>query len=284
MILVLAPSVGGKSTLMRYLRDATDLKIAEIDEELLASNNNVWPDSDLIHSKLIPEIMRRMARSHYDIFFSKDTPAELVSEVKASGVKVVVLNLTISQLLARNTKRMSEEGYDDASPWLEGQLNQLIQLENSGLVDATIDGDLSTEEIASQIISMLELNTDIEIKDSSLNGKGVFAKRLIKKDEVIFTWHPKVLTKEEVSQLPEDELKHYTYPEGDTILWMQPPERYINHSCEPNTIVVNQSDVASKDIMPNEEITSDYIDVETENFTCRCGSTKCRGFSRASST
>jgi hypothetical protein len=156
MILVLAPSVGGKSTLMRYLRNTTKFKIAEIDEELLASNNNVWPDGDLIHSKLIPEITRRMARSHYDIFFSKDTPAELVSEVKTTGVKIVALNLTISQLLARNAKRMSEEGYDDASPWLEGQLNQLKQLEDSSLVDASIDGNLATEEIASQIISMLE--------------------------------------------------------------------------------------------------------------------------------
>lgn len=155
MILVLAPSVGGKSTLMRYLRDTTDLKIAEIDEELLASNNNVWPNSDLIHSKLIPEITRRIARSHYDIFFSKDTPAELVSELKASGVKVVVLNLTIDQLLARNTKRVSEAGYDDASPWLEGQLNQLKQLEDSSLVDMSIDGNLPTEEIASQILAML---------------------------------------------------------------------------------------------------------------------------------
>lgn len=155
MIIVLAPSVGGKSSLMRYLRNSTDLKIAEIDEELLASNNNVWPDSDIIHSKLIPEITRRMARRHYDIFFSKDTPVELVSELKASGVKVVLLNLTIDQLLARNTKRMSEEGYDDASPWLEAQLNQLKQLEDSGLVDMSINGNLPTQEIASQILAML---------------------------------------------------------------------------------------------------------------------------------
>lgn len=128
----------------------------------------------------------------------------------------------------------------------------------------------------------LQEDADYIVKESSINGKGVYANRLIKAGEVIFTWHPKVLTKEEASLLPEDELKHYTYPEGDKILWMQPPERYINHSCDPNTIVDNQSDVASKDIMPNEEITSDYIDVETENFTCRCGSTKCTGFSRAS--
>ena len=121
---------------------------------------------------------------------------------------------------------------------------------------------------------------DIEIKDSQLNGKGIFAIRLIEKGEVVFEWHPKVLTKEEASKLPADELKHFTYPDGENILWMQPPERYINHSCESNTVVVGRSDVASLDILPGEEITSDYIDLETENFECNCKSKKCKGVSR----
>lgn len=115
-----------------------------------------------------------------------------------------------------------------------------------------------------------------KISDSSIQGKGLFATQLIKKDETVVTWHPKVLTKEEASQLPVDEQKHYLYPDGDKMLWMQPPERYINHSCNANTHVVGQSDVASRDIQPGEEITSDYIDVETEDFVCVCGSKNCR--------
>lgn len=67
-----------------------------------------------------------------------------------------------------------------------------------------------------------------------------------------------------------------TYPDGYKILWMQPPERYMNHSCEANTRVVGQSDVASRDILPGEEITPDYMDIETENLSCNCGSIKCR--------
>lgn len=157
MIIVIAPSVGGKSTLMRYLRNNTDLKIAEIDEELLASNENVWPDNDLIHGKLIPEITRRVVSGNYDIFFTKDTPADLVSEAKDLGATIVVLSLKIDQLLARNTMRINEEGYDDASPWLEGQIDQLKQLEDSGIVDVSIDGNLTTEEIASKLISILSI-------------------------------------------------------------------------------------------------------------------------------
>lgn len=88
-------------------------------------------------------------------------------------------------------------------------------------------------------------------------------------------WRPKVLSKEEASRLPTDEQRHYLYPDGDRMLWMQPPERYINHSCDANTQVVGKSDVASRDIQPGEEITSDYLDLETEQFTCNCGSPKC---------
>ena len=116
----------------------------------------------------------------------------------------------------------------------------------------------------------------IEVKQSLIVGKGVFAKELISKDSIIFQWRPKVLTKEEASKLPKEEREHYLYPNRDMMLWMQPPERYINHSCEPNTHVVRQSDVALRDIKPGEEITSDYMDLETENFKCHCGSKKCR--------
>jgi SET domain-containing protein len=49
------------------------------------------------------------------------------------------------------------------------------------------------------------------------------------------------------------------------------------HSCDANTHVVGKSDVALRDIAIGDEITSDYIDLETENFSCNCGSPNCRG-------
>ena len=115
-----------------------------------------------------------------------------------------------------------------------------------------------------------------EVRESPISGKGLFATELIKNGKTVVAWKPKVLTKEQVEALPEDEQKHYLYPEGDKFLWMQPPERFMNHSCEPNTHVVGQSDVASRDIEPGEEITSDYKDLEKEGFKCHCGTDKCR--------
>ncbi len=122
---------------------------------------------------------------------------------------------------------------------------------------------------------LLTSTPKIEVRDSDIEGKGLFAKDPFKKGEIVLSWKPKVISREKADTLPEKE-KHYLYPDGDKILWMQPPERYINHSCEPNTHVVEKSDVALHDIQPGEEITSDYIDLETENFSCQCGSKNCK--------
>lgn len=122
-------------------------------------------------------------------------------------------------------------------------------------------------------------NSRIEVRNSAISGKGLFATAVIKKGEAVLSWHPKELSREEADALPVSE-KHYLYPDGDIMLYMQPPERYVNHSCEPNTHVVGKSDVASRDIQPEEEITSDYMNLETENFICHCGSKNCRSKKR----
>lgn len=56
---------------------------------------------------------------------------------------------------------------------------------------------------------------------------------------------------------------------------MQYPERFVNYSCEPNTLIKNFSDVASRDIKKGEEITTNYDDEDINAFECKCGSKKC---------
>lgn len=122
---------------------------------------------------------------------------------------------------------------------------------------------------------MANKNQKFEVRNSDISGKGLFAITPIRAKETVVSWHPKVLSREEADALPTSE-QHYLYPGGDKMLYMQAPERYMNHSCEPNTHVEGKSDVASRDIKPGEEITSDYMDLETENFICQCGSRNCR--------
>jgi len=152
-LLVLAPSAGGKSTLMRYLRKNSDLVVVEIDEEIMKANNNTWP-TDEEYNKLIPQITAEVISRENIIFFMKDIPIELVKQAKQSGFKVVLLKLTLEQLLGRNKNRMLEEGYEDASMWFKDQLEELDIIGQEGLVDMIIDGNLDTEEIAKEITSV----------------------------------------------------------------------------------------------------------------------------------
>ena len=59
---------------------------------------------------------------------------------------------------------------------------------------------------------------------------------------------------------------------------MQATEKFVNHSCEPNTRVRNGSDVAMSNIKKGEEITTDYgKEVGLVAFKCTCGCNNCHG-------
>ncbi len=125
----------------------------------------------------------------------------------------------------------------------------------------------------------------IEIKDSP-TGKGMFARELIKKDEIIIIWGGKVFTNEEkasglvrkytASRIDED---HWL---GSSLDELASQDMHLNHSCDPNIWMTDEvTFVARRDIKSGEQVTADYstwsID---ENWTmdesCRCGSKECR--------
>ena len=119
----------------------------------------------------------------------------------------------------------------------------------------------------------------IVVRDSNIEGKGVFATQDIKKGEVVMEWDTSnQLSQEEIKELPKEEQEYVTYAEGKFIL-MQPPERYINHSCEANTTTNNFADIALRDIKKGEEITANYSEDLPPGFKmkCSCSSKKCRG-------
>ncbi len=121
---------------------------------------------------------------------------------------------------------------------------------------------------------------DIIVKKSKTDKKGVFADRDIKKGEVVLKWKSKkILTKEQVDKLPVSEKRYVSSYTPGEYLFQGIPERYVNHSCDPNTKVKDNSDVAIRDIKKGEEITSDYTkDNLQTHFKCNCGSKNCKGF------
>jgi SET domain-containing protein len=126
-----------------------------------------------------------------------------------------------------------------------------------------------------------------EVKENSrIQGKGLFAKEPIKKDEIVAIKTGHILTLKEFQKLP-DELKQYCLQIEDNF-FLGPKSKeeiednsiFINHSCEPNVGFNGQvTYVALKDIQPGEELTHDYamcFTIDFHNYKCSCGSKNCR--------
>lgn len=136
------------------------------------------------------------------------------------------------------------------------------------------------------------LNPDLEIKDSPVQGKGIFTKVPIKKGEPIqVNIDPQPVevhefTDEEFDQFRTECIKNGL--EWDSISLGNGmhraaiadrdsnPENYGNHSCDPN---LNVEHVALRDIDVGEELTVDYAQFSDVNWSmeCHCGSKTCKG-------
>lgn len=118
--------------------------------------------------------------------------------------------------------------------------------------------------------------TGVVIKKSKISGLGVFANKYFAKGETVVVWHPQKLTEKQLSKIDSAE-KHFVYKVDSGYLFMQKPERYVNHSCDANTMAIDQKDVAIRGIKKGEEITGDYSNDGIVKFRCNCGSKNCRG-------
>ncbi len=121
------------------------------------------------------------------------------------------------------------------------------------------------------------------IKDSKIHGKGVFASKQFKKDEVVLKWNTSVkLVKSKVNELSAEERRYVTSLDKETYILLQAPEKYVNHSCLPNVGIMDYCDVALRDIKEGEEITTDYSKefIPNLNLKCNCQSANCRGIIR----
>ncbi len=77
--------------------------------------------------------------------------------------------------------------------------------------------------------------------------------------------------------LPPEEKKYIEVVNGK-IYVIKAPERYVNHSCNPNTHPGEACDIAIRNIDIGEEITSDYrLSNSKQSFICWCGALNCQG-------
>lgn len=127
------------------------------------------------------------------------------------------------------------------------------------------------------------ISCKVEIRSSGINRKGMFAKELIHKGEIVYIKGGHVIKRDELyssavinSYLPISDgyyIGALNAEEEEDI------KLYNNHSCDPNCGMHGEiTFIAIRDIMPDEELTIDYafIDNEDYSFECHCGSSQCR--------
>lgn len=137
----------------------------------------------------------------------------------------------------------------------------------------------------------------IEVRDSIVHGRGVFATRAIKKGERIIEYLGERVSHKEADRRYElkDENDSHTFlfiVDSKTVIDAGVEgndARFFNQSCDPNCeSTVEKKRVfidAMRNIAAGEELTYDYQiyrdwddpDNIDEVFACRCGSPKCRG-------
>ena len=119
---------------------------------------------------------------------------------------------------------------------------------------------------------------DVIVKNSKIQGKGVFAARNFRKGETIMRWDTStVLIKQDALKIPLKERKYLVFTNGLFIL-AQAPEKYLNHSCIPNTMEKTHCDIALRNISKGEELTTDYsLDAPPHiKMKCRCKNSSCK--------
>ncbi|MEK7134205.1 MAG: SET domain-containing protein-lysine N-methyltransferase [Patescibacteria group bacterium] len=106
---------------------------------------------------------------------------------------------------------------------------------------------------------------NVTIGKGNLSGKGVYAARNFESGEVVIKYNLRPLSQEEFNALPANK-KDFVHIHKGIIHLYGEPERYINHSPNPNTKqdFINWCDIAVKDIKEGEAITTDSTKDDTD--------------------
>jgi SET domain-containing protein len=130
----------------------------------------------------------------------------------------------------------------------------------------------------------------VEIRPSSIGGRGMIARSLIKEGEVVVIWAGIVFTRAEVdagraaerSTVAIGEDRYLGSPVGQYDRERDDLGDFMNHSCDPTCWMQDEVTlVARRDIRPGEELTADYAmwendETDVRPWECACASPLCR--------
>ncbi|MFZ5948713.1 MAG: SET domain-containing protein [Stygiobacter sp.] len=116
----------------------------------------------------------------------------------------------------------------------------------------------------------------LEVKNSSLHGKGLFTNVDIPAESIICVIEGEVIDENECIRREEEEGNVYIFWNGENYIDTTKNSllRNINHLCEPNCYVEDRNEsslflIAERDIKAGEELTIDY-DYDEIYETCQC--------------
>ena len=152
--------------------------------------------------------------------------------------------------------------------------------------------------IEKQFMAAHKFKKRFVVRSSEIHGRGVFAKRKIRKGTVIVEYKGKRSSYKEAMTRPhsdpEDAAHTFLFELDDGRVIdarvRGNSARWINHSCDPNCEPFEDEDgrvfiQAKRKIHRGEELAYDYklqfdgrmSKRERQGFACHCGSPKCRG-------
>ena len=123
---------------------------------------------------------------------------------------------------------------------------------------------------------------DVLIRESNIEGKGVFAARNFKEGEAVLSIDDSRVVFDVDTLTSYQRQYECDWLEDGKIVLMKAPEKHINHSCNPNTYVKTidgmRTVLAMRDIRQGEEVTYDYAinGFYDSDEPCHCGGKNCR--------
>jgi hypothetical protein len=128
----------------------------------------------------------------------------------------------------------------------------------------------------------------IEIRESLISGKGMFARQAIWEDEIVSVIGGTVMTQAEFEVFQTSHSRYNAIQIDEDFHLVEPTEitealeGSMNHSCDSNVWMADEVTLVARwNIKPGEEITVDYALFTTQNgwtldHSCQCGSFDCR--------
>lgn len=122
---------------------------------------------------------------------------------------------------------------------------------------------------------------EFKIITTAEKGKGVLAGKSWKKGEPVVKLKGKPRDDDEIAGLSRYYFDHMIAIGKELSVVMESPEKYFNHSCDPNLYFFEREFFALRDIEEGEELTHDYSiccvpEKDEWHMKCKCESENCR--------